>query len=145
MAAGLQQPLLVIPLAFVSHFFLDMIPHFGIHEHDATQRNKSIAFCFMLAIDIVLAVTLLAFLPTLLHHAIKWWVVLIGMLAAWLPDAIWIRHFVHDIRGKVGYRKGRFAAFHQKIQWFERPPGLVVELVWFGAMTVFLGLFATIS
>ena len=142
MAAGLQQPLLVVPLAFVSHFVLDLLPHFGVNEQDAPARSKHPLFLYILAIDTVLTLTLLALLPFALKGVVSWWVVVLGMICAWVPDALWIRHFAHHLRGRRP-ELGRFARFHQRIQWFERPVGIIVELAWFITMGIFLGYLAT--
>jgi len=139
-AISIQQPWLVVPLAFISHFVLDSLPHFGINESDASIRNKDLRFLYILAMDVVLAIAFLIYVPLVLHHAVAWWVVLVGMLAAWIPDAVWVRHFMHHLRGNVHHKKSRLSRFHQRIQWFERPPGLIVEVAWFSAMSVFLGL-----
>ncbi len=140
MATAIQRPLLVVPLAMASHFVLDIFPHFGVNEHDQTIRNKHPLFVYILITDTALAITLLVLLPFVLHGSVNWLLVS-GMLAAWIPDAVWIRHFPHHLRG-TPVRPGRISRFHQRIQWFERPIGLVVELVWFSAMGVLLGYLA---
>jgi hypothetical protein len=137
MAAGLQQPFLVVPLAFASHFVLDVLPHFGINEPDVTIRNRHPLFRYIVVIDTILAITLLALLP-FLAGSVSWWILGLGMLCAWGPDALWVAHFVRHLRGRPA-QHNRFTHFHQRIQWFERPVGLIVELVWFAAMGVFLG------
>ena len=140
-ATGVQQPLLIVPLALISHFVLDMVPHFGIHENDHAKRNKHPLFHFVLAIDIAMVVALLVLLPSILSGAIDRWVLLLGMVLAWIPDAVWIRHFIHSRRGHE-LTKGWLTKFHEKIQWFERPPGIVVEILWFVTMGTLLGLLA---
>ena len=140
-ATGVQQPLLIVPLALISHFVLDMVPHFGVHENDHAKRNKHPLFHFILAVDIAMAAALLVMLPSILSGAIDRWVLLLGMVLAWIPDAVWIRHFVHSRRGQE-LAKGWLTTFHEKIQWFERPPGIVVEILWFVAMGTALGLLA---
>lgn len=140
-ATGVQQPLLIIPFAVFSHFILDMLPHFGIHEEDHTKRNKHPLFHFVLAIDLALVATLLALLPFVLKGAIAPWVLLLGMVMAWIPDAVWIRHFLHSRRGRL-LTRGLISRFHEKIQWFERPVGIVIELIWFLGMGILLGILA---
>jgi len=140
-ATGIQQPLLIVPLAVASHFVLDMLPHFGIHEDDQARRNNHPLFHFVLIIDVVMVVSLLALLPLILKGAISSWVLLLGMVMAWIPDAIWIPRFFRSRRGQE-ITHNWMTKFHEKIQWFERPPGLVIELFWFVAMGVALGVLA---
>jgi hypothetical protein len=140
-ATGIQQPLLIVPLAVASHFLLDMLPHFGIHEDDHAKRNKHPLFYYVLIVDITLVVSLLALLPFILKGAVSAWVLLLGMVLAWLPDAVWIRHFLHSRRGHK-LAQSWVTKLHDKIQWFERPPGIVVEILWFLGMGITLGLLA---
>lgn len=142
MATALQRPLLVIPLAIASHFILDLLPHFGVNEHNHSARNRHPLFLYIVITDTVLTIAMLVLLPFVLGGAISWWLLVASMLAAWIPDALWIRHFAHHLRGRQ-IQPGRFARFHQRIQWFERPIGLIVELVWFSAMGIFLAYLAT--
>ncbi|MET1033051.1 MAG: hypothetical protein ABWX94_00965 [Candidatus Saccharimonadales bacterium] len=140
-ATGVQQPLLIVPLAFASHFLLDMLPHFGVHEQDHSKRNKHPLFRYILVIDIALVVSLLAILPFVLKGAISGWALLLGMVLAWIPDAVWVHHFIHRHKGRI-IPHGWLSKFHEKIQWFERPPGIIIELVWFFGMGITLGFLA---
>jgi hypothetical protein len=137
-AAAVQRPLLVVPLALISHFILDVFPHFGVHHKDNSERNTHPLFKAVLLIDVLLVFVLLAGLPLLLHHNVHWWVVLVGMLMAWIPDTVWIRHFWHERRGIKRTEPVWLTRFHQKIQWFEKPPGIITEIVWLGGMGALL-------
>lgn len=139
-ALGVRQPLLIVPLALASHFVLDMVPHFGVDEHDKSSRNKNPLFQYMLVLDIALALALLVFVPFVFHHSVNRWLLFISMLVAWIPDVIWVGHFFrHDMRGNFNPEHGWFARFHQKIQWFERPVGFVVEILFFGSLSLVIG------
>jgi hypothetical protein len=145
LAVGVQKPLLIAPLAVISHFVLDILPHFGVHRHNSTKRNKHPLFQYVVIIDILLTAALLVLLPSILGGAVSWWVLLIGMVFAFLPDAIWIYRFFYEARHKKKHRSERLAWFHRfhaKIQWGERSWGVFIELVWFGAMGVWLGVLA---
>lgn len=133
-AAAVQRPLLVVPLALVSHFVLDVLPHFGVHHKSDNERNAHPLFKTVLMIDIALAAVLLVGLPLLMHQAVNWWIVLVGMLVAWIPDTVWIRHYWHDHKGIKRTEPVWLTRFHQKIQWFEKPPGIITEVLWLGAM-----------
>jgi hypothetical protein len=143
-ATGVHQPLLVVPLAVLSHFLLDMLPHFGIHEDDVKRRNDHPLFRYILVVDVALTLVLLAVLPFFLKQIVNGWVVAGGMLLAWIPDSVWIHRFVRERRGTI-LPQSLITRFHQRIQWFERPVGIVVELLWFGAMGALLSVFAARS
>ena len=124
-ALAVKQPVLAVPLAFASHFVLDAIPHFGIHEDDHVKRNSHWLFRTVISIDTVLA-----------NETTGWWVVLLGMLAGIAPDTIWIYRFIRLMRNKLVRPYGRVARFHQNIQWSEKPWGLGVEIAWMVAALV---------
>lgn len=133
---ALKEPVLALPLALISHFVLDVIPHFGIHEDDVVKRNGHWLFRRVVGVDVVLVICSLILLPLIAHQHINGWWILASMLAALAPDAVWIYRFAHEVRTKLARPHGRFARFHQWIQWSEQPWGLAVEIVWFSAMIV---------
>lgn len=141
-ATAIQQPWLVFPAVIVSHFMLDVMPHFGIGEHDPVLRNKHPLFRFILIIDIALTITLLVILPFILRGVISWWVLCLGMFLAWAPDLMWIREFAKIARTKSNPLRNGFERFHQWIQWFEKPWGIVTEVLCFGVMATLLGALA---
>jgi len=131
-ATAVQQPWLVVPLAFLSHFVLDTFPHFGIHESDSAERNAHPFFRTVLTVDLVLVFLALVLIPILFSSLVSWWVILLGMLAAYAPDVVWIAHFWHDKKGHDRKEPIWLTKFHQKIQWFEKPPGIATEIIWLG-------------
>ncbi|HEU5187004.1 MAG TPA: hypothetical protein VFT87_00720 [Candidatus Saccharimonadales bacterium] len=112
---AVQKPLLVIPLAFASHFLLDMLPHFGGHVYQWGHRH----FGKIIAVDGV--VTLLAILLIIFAVPAFMWPVLLGVFFAMLPDALLVPYYLS------GKRPHWFHSFHLNIQWYEQPPGLLVE------------------
>ena len=129
-ALAVKQPVLAVPLAFASHFVLDAIPHFGIHEDDHVKRNSHWLFRTVISIDTVLAVAMIITIPLLANETVGWWIILLGMLAGIAPDTIWIYRFIRLMRNKLVRPYGRVAKFHQNIQWSEQPWGLNIEVVW---------------
>jgi hypothetical protein len=129
-ALAVKQPVLAVPLAFVSHFILDAIPHFGIHEDDHIKRNSHWLFRTVISIDTVLAIAMMITIPLLASETISWWIILLGMLAGIAPDSIWIYRFIRSMRKKLVQPYGRVAKFHQDIQWSEKPWGLSIEVAW---------------
>lgn len=135
-AVAVQQPELAIPLAFISHFLLDALPHFGIYENDALKRNKHWLFRTVISIDILLAAVLLTIVPHLAAAIVSPRVVFASMVAAILPDSVWVYRFFQEIKTQQWKPGGWYARFHQAIQWFEQPAGLAVEVIWLGVMTI---------
>lgn len=117
-----QQPLLVMPIALVSHFVLDAIPHFD-HPYYTFGHKHAIKFY---AADGIICVLGIAAAIWLAPHALL--AICLGAAFAMLPDLTLIHYYT---RGKP---KHWFHNFHLGIQWFERPPGILVE----GAYLVFI-------
>lgn len=120
---AVQQPLLVVPLAFLSHFVLDALPHF---DHPFYTFGHKHAWKFYVT-DAVIAISGMAAVLFLAPHLAL--AVLLGAAFAVLPDATLIHYYT---KGKP---KHWFHNFHLGIQWFERPPGILVE----AAYLVFIG------
>lgn len=140
LATTLHNPLLVFPTAVVSHFLLDVLPHFGIKEEEHVQRNSHPLFRYILIIDITLLIALMALLPAILKAGVSRWVLMSGMFLAWAPDLVWVRSFFSELRHKTHFPQySWFSRLHQRIQWFEKPWGIVTEVVWFGMMATLLG------
>lgn len=113
---AVQQPLLVVPLALASHFMLDALPHFGghpVYEWGHKHFTKVILFDALMCIAAVAIAIMLA--PQLALA------ILLGVAFAMLPDLSLVHYYTH------GKPKHWFHNFHLGIQWFERPPGLLVE------------------
>lgn len=117
---------IAVPLAFVSHFILDSLPHFGVKQFEDRQRHKKLFFS-VLALDIALSIALAVWLIRSGH--IRW---LIVGLIAFSPDTVWIYRFiVQEKFGKLPPKKGgRFVEFHSGIQKLERIWGGGVEVVY---------------
>lgn len=134
-AVAIKKPALAVPLAFLSHFMLDALPHFGIYEDDVIRRNKHPLFRGVVMVDALLALLTLIGLPFLVH-SLPWWQLELGMLAAYAPDSVWLVRFAREVRSEIWRPGGWFARWHQKIQWSEKPWGLSVEAVWASMMLV---------
>lgn len=139
--AGLiASPAVTIPLAFVSHYVLDALPHFGIAVvgDDVRSRNTQTLFKWVTRVDVALLVAALVFVPIAFQSRLHWPVVLGCMVAALSPDAIWGYRFIRELKtGKLG-PKSWFSRFHNWIQWGECRLGLIVDVCWFAACTVLL-------
>jgi len=141
-AAAVREPLLVVPLAVLSHFILDAFPHFGVAESDTKERNNHPLFRAVLTLDLLVLFAALILVPIIFSGHVAWWVLLLGMVSAYIPDVVWLAHFYHDKKGHTRKPPMRLTRFHQKIQWFERPPGIVTEIIWFGGSLAILAAIA---
>lgn len=115
-------------LAFFSHFALDAVPHFGNSQtlHPGTRQ-----FIYLLIGDIALGS--LAFFTSVVLWQEAAFGIFFAVTAALAPD------FLHPIKwffGKVVIPP--FQEFHSRIQWSETPQGIIVEAVWFTALSAFL-------
>lgn len=119
-ALSVRNPLLVASIALISHFLLDIIPHFH-HESfgDTLRRPYTQRFKQVLLLDTVVTISIallaLYFWPEL------WFVLLLGIFFAMLPDFLW------PLYGKVPQLE-RFFHFHLRIQRYERSWGLMIEM-----------------
>jgi hypothetical protein len=134
MAVIVKQPWLAIPLAFLSHFAMDTIPHFGIATKDVFARNKNRTFLKILISDCFAAAILLIIVPWLLHDNYQWWAIFLCMFACMSPDLVWGIHFYQEVKNKIELSKGWFSNFHKWVQWSETQKGAYVESIWFLAM-----------
>ena len=121
MLIGAYLPIpLAIPIAFVSHFILDALPHFSIPRN---QRNKSKRFKTFVYTD-----TLIALSFALLSAYLGRWDMFVVGWVAYSPDFMWVASYFKHGKHLNVTAKGRFAKFHQNIQKYECSWGICVEL-----------------
>ena len=124
-AMAVKQPALALPLAFLSHFVLDAMPHYGregvrnikgVFHHKTTVALESLN---------LVAVPFLAYLT----WDQSWWVWLAALVAI-APDFSWIYRYVKfEWRGReLPLADNWFTHFHLAIQWCERKWGIFLEL-----------------
>lgn len=108
-----------IPLAFISHFAMDKIPHFGIEDE---KRNGSRFYKSIVYGDIFLA---LLFAAAAAYYQ-KWGMLLIGFVA-YSPDITLVQYyFRHGHSFNIQPSNG-FMKLHLGIQ-YERPWGIIPEI-----------------
>lgn len=121
LAVTLRSPW-ALPLALLTHFFLDMAPHFGGVEWFEKWSKGLLA----MAISDTLAAILVTVMALALFPHLQ--PLIFGCVAlATLPDWPWVLHFA------AGWQH-RYFTWHQAIQRLERPWGGYVE----GALGVVL-------
>ena len=135
-ALAVKKPEFAIPLAFISHFVLDALPHYepkGIQSglNSGIQKMKNPAFKIFLATDIFLFIIILTGGPIAFSNHVQWWLILVCSFLGAAPDLTWGRHFYRAKIGKKIINPSSLSRFHIWVQWMERPWGIIVELVWF--------------
>ncbi len=120
------QPLIALPVALLSHFVCDAIPHYGNDAVKLWSNN----FKNMLVVDASLCVLLVAVLAY--HQPTHWLLASFCALLATSPDLLWIRKFVYGLRNHRSQKQTKFERLlgSDGIQWFQRPIGAVVEVAW---------------
>ena len=120
---SVHNPALALPAAFLSHFILDMVPHFGAKP----ELTKTRGFVVYLALDACSCILLVGILFAS-HHP-HWLQASVAAFLAASPDFLWIRMFL-AARAKQAIQLSKLEKLLIGIQWFERPIGIVVEAVW---------------
>lgn len=120
---AVKQPALVAPLAFVSHFVLDSLPHFDYKWRHL--RFQTIWAMDAAASTVALLYICWAFPPLALA-------VVVGGVFAELPDVFWLYERL------VIHRRSRnwFFRFHHAIQWSETHRGFWYEVGYFIVLAV---------
>jgi hypothetical protein len=129
-AIFINEPLLAVPVAFISHFVMDAIPHFDAGP-DSPRLAKIVVFTDVLSASILSLV-----LALLLKSDISPWLVLACAFACMSPDLVWGWRFykLKDISKILLEPMSIFSRLHQKIQWSETHLGALVEVVWFASV-----------
>lgn len=141
-ALAIKKPEFAIPLAFMSHFVVDMIPHYNppkVKKQSFTnfydnwpKKFASPSFLYIFASDMLLFGLILLVLPLSAPATVSAWTIFFSSLAAASPDFVGGRFLVYRI---IGYKpkhikNSPFTRFHIWLQWMERPWGIWVELAW---------------
>jgi hypothetical protein len=133
--AVVVNPWFALPAAFISHFVLDSLPHYGDEDHLGRD------FKFVLTTDAIFAIFVLLAIAIL--QPVHWPILLLCGVVAESPDLMWLPLYIRDLRHLPKKPLNAFDRFHTKIQWGERPWGFLVEIVWFGAvLSLVLGRFS---
>ena len=125
-AVTVKKPELVAPLAFSSHFVLDVMPHFGNSESFGTYSKK---YFRVIQADGAAATT--AGLAAILIWPHMFWIIIIGILSSIAPDLFW----PFAKYAKKGELSWKFFRFHKKIQLSETRNGIISEFAWFSLFT----------
>lgn len=124
-------PVAAVPLAIMSHFALDSIPHYGDNSlSQSEQRFRRIVIA-----DAVITVTFLV--SILIIRPAHWGIAIIAALLAMSPDLMWLPNFMRASRGKQARPYNKVMHVHEKMQR-EHVWGWIVEAAW---LLIFLPVF----
>lgn len=129
-AVAVHRPELAIPLALISHFVADMLPHYGYGDVPFNERDAKKNFLIKQTLDTYTGMGLFWIVPYLLRDYQAPWVTMWCMFSAALPDAYWAIQYAVAQRKGTYTQPNWYARFHKAIQWCERPWGVYVEFVW---------------
>lgn len=106
-ATAIPNPLISLPLAFVSHFVLDLIPHWNPHIYTEIKKHGKILpkTLVVIVVDSVLALAVGFWIATLAlpdtNHAVT---ILFGALFAVIPDLAEIPYYFFRVKNKFFVR-----------------------------------------
>jgi hypothetical protein len=128
-ATAVKNPAIALPAALLSHFVVDVLPHWDYKLRSATQLGLIVRL-----LDLSLSLALLVALSLTTSTAV---VFLAGFLAI-LPDFMWWNFFLHGKpdRADTNSLLHILRRFHLKIQRSETGAGILFELVWFVVMVI---------
>jgi hypothetical protein len=132
--AYVTEPAIALPLAFFSHYVCDAIPHYGGGKPETEELNSS-SFRTLLLIDALLCGLLVLILA--LRRPQHWLLMAFCAFLAASPDFFSIGRYL-NARKHQPPKLNAYQRFASAIQWFEKPSGAVVEVVWFIAMLIIL-------
>lgn len=118
-------PVLAMPMALLSHFVCDALPHYGAGK----DVIGSSGFKKLLVADaagcLIIVASLAIFQPQF------WLLAAVCAFLAASPDFMWINKFRKAQRGQPDKESSAWLLrFHAGIQWYEKPSGAFFELLW---------------
>ncbi len=116
----------ILPVAFLLHFVLDSLPHYGDLKHPDKALHR---LRWFLPLDATIALIVLAGIFILRPDS---WPIIVaaGVLCA-SPDLWSVTRYIRFVgSGDTSISKDWFSQFHHNIQWGERPWGIWIEGVW---------------
>ena len=129
-AVAIPNPFVAIPLAFASHFILEMVPHWNPHLNTETEKygHPTVRSTKIVVADSLTALTggsviAASVLPNFGHAA----TILLACLASVLPDLIEAPYFFLKIKNKMILK---WISFQKSIQSDTTLiPGLITQFI----------------
>jgi hypothetical protein len=128
---SVSNPALAMPLAFLSHFACDAIPHYDPDHLENVERLQSKKFIreFLVVGAVICFAIVLCLALTKPKH---WVTAAVCAFLATSPDLFWIPRFIRILKTKIDPPlTNPFLKFHAAIQWKTGPKLIWVEAVWF--------------
>ncbi len=130
-AVSINKPAIALPAALLSHFAIDMIPHWNYKVPGGPKLRQTV-----IGFDMIASTGILVLLGLVLD--VNFWVFTAGGVLGMLPDIMWLPYI---ISGKPAPRDKNtplhiLRRFHLNIQWSETSRGLFIELAWLILMSV---------
>lgn len=134
-AYKIGNPALALPLAFVSHFAVDLLPHWNPHLAKEKKRFGCVSkkTTFLVVIDCLIGLTLGLFLAfKALPDIRRMFLVIAGCFLAILPDLIEAPFFFLNQKGKF---IKKLVNFQSKIQYgVHFWPGMLFQALYISAL-----------
>lgn len=124
-ALTVHEPVLIVPLAFASHFILDALPHYG-YEGDGYKEALKYKLTYVME-----ALGFIGFVLLAVSGVFEKNFVMIAAFFAVLPDFEWPYRYVFFERKGLKPPSTFMTRFHQNVQWCERSWGIIPEVVFF--------------
>lgn len=136
----IANPLLALPLAFLSHFALDALPHFASKRWLPEDSRR---FVYYLAAEAGVCAAIVLSLVVLQPQ--NWFWAALCAFVATSPDFMWVQSFLASQRKAAApKRKHWVVKFHSWVQWYQKEPGIIFEIIWAVAMLLALANLAAI-
>ncbi|MBI3559203.1 hypothetical protein HY085_02300 [Candidatus Gottesmanbacteria bacterium] len=139
-ATLIPNPVVSLPVALVSHFVCDKIPHWDV----MTDKNKTkTQILFQSALDVLLGFALVGLIFIYFLQVSNPAIILLGAFTAQLPDWLELPYFVFGKHYPVFYQNYRIQSWIHDV-WFDArlqaPWGIVTQII---VVAIFIWLAAT--
>ncbi len=142
-AVTVHNPVLAISVCYISHFVLDAIPHFSPSmPRDIFERNKNKTFRRVLTLNIISAAMLTSLIYVKLQDSVSLGLFLACIIAANLPDLVWIPRFIQEHITHKERPRGPISELHVRIQHDSVKLGAMNEIIYFAAALLILAIVA---
>ncbi len=134
---AIKQPAFALPIALLSHFVMDALPHFGYEGNKG--YSEALKHRLSYYVGIVSFVTTAMVVAILCVNGA--WLALLTGLVAIAPDGLGVYNYLnYEKHGNKadGFVELVHIKFHRAIQRYERPWGIFVELLVFLVLTTLL-------
>lgn len=131
---SISNPVIALPVAFLSHFVCDAIPHYDPPAGEKARLFRSKRFVVeFLVLGMLGCLALVAVLAAVRPQ--HWFTAAICAFLATSPDLFWFPRFLRARRTGKDERpentQNWFLKFHSAIQWKTGPRLFWLEAVWF--------------